>query len=98
MTICKNKTVSYPALLEDTLEGGFVVTFRDVPEAITDGRSFEEALDYGADALAAATEFYLEDGRDFPLPSEPLDGEVLIELPAEAAARVFKAAQGFQDD
>ena len=35
----------YPALfIPDEEEGGFVITFRDLPEAITQGESVEEGL------------------------------------------------------
>lgn len=90
MTICKYRTLRYPAALTDNQEGGFMVTFRDVPEAITEGWSLAEAKANGADALASAALFYIEDGRDFPLPSEAEEGELLIELPAAAARRLFK--------
>jgi len=32
-------------------EGGYTVTFRDVPEAITEGETLEDALKYAAEAL-----------------------------------------------
>ncbi len=34
----------FPAVLESQQEGGFVVTFSDVPEAITQGEDGDEAL------------------------------------------------------
>jgi antitoxin HicB len=46
----------YAALFEPTEEGGFVVTFRDIPEAITQGDSIDEARDMAADALLTATD------------------------------------------
>lgn len=73
---------SYPAIFEPVKEGGFVVTFRDVPEAITQGETMEEAKVYALDALITGADFYQEDGRPFPEPSEPQEGEVLINLPA----------------
>ena len=45
----------YPALLApDEDEGDLVVTFRDLPEAITQGETVEEALTEAADCLAEA--------------------------------------------
>jgi hypothetical protein len=35
---------SYPATLTPAEEGGYVVTFRDIPEAITQGDSLEDSL------------------------------------------------------
>jgi len=57
---------------------GFVVTFRDVPEAIIQGRNFIEAVDMAQDALRTAMEFYDEDGKPRPKPSEPRHGDVMI--------------------
>jgi len=42
---------AYPAALTPDLDGGFTVTFRDVPEAITEGDTREEVLLRAEDAL-----------------------------------------------
>jgi antitoxin HicB len=44
---------AYPATLTPDPDGGFTVTFRDVPDAIAEGDSREEALLRAEDALAA---------------------------------------------
>ena len=59
---------------------GFLVTFRDVPEAITQGMSFADSIDMASDALKVAMDFYTERGEEYPQPSAPLVGEVMIEL------------------
>lgn len=59
---------------------GFVVTFRDVPEAITQGDTFLEAVEMAQDALRTAMEFYDERGEDYPKPSAPQIGDVMINL------------------
>ena len=41
---------AYPVVLEKAPEGGFVVKFPDVPEALTQGDDKEEALTRAADA------------------------------------------------
>ena len=38
-------------LTRDETDGGFVVTFRDIPEAITQGETVEDALVMAKDAL-----------------------------------------------
>jgi antitoxin HicB len=39
----KNVNFAYPVTLKsDEFEGGYIVTFRDLPEAITQGNSLEE--------------------------------------------------------
>jgi len=81
--------MKYPATFETAEEGGFVVTFRDIPEAITQGDDEAEALDMAADALLTAMDFYFEDRRPVPLPSVAQEGERLIELPLSASAKVL---------
>jgi len=79
----------YPATLTPAPEGGFVVTFRDVPEAITQGETTEEAIAMAADALLTAMDFYVEDRRPVPLPSQPAEGDQIITLPASAWVKVL---------
>lgn len=78
----------YPAKLTQE-EVGYLVTFRDIPEAITQGNTEEEAIQMAAEALATAMEFYFEDRRSVPMPSEPLPGEVCIPLLAGFSAKVL---------
>ena len=78
----------YPARV--TREGSeYLVTFRDVPEAITTGATREEAVAMAADALVTAMDFYFEDRRVVPLPSPVKRGQVAVELPASVAAKVL---------
>lgn len=79
----------YPAHFEPAPEGGFVVTFRDIPEAITQGDTEAEALEMAKDVLVSAMDFYFEDRRSVPKPSAHKKGERLIELPASVAAKVL---------
>jgi antitoxin HicB len=60
----------YPVILEVQPEGGFVVTFPDVPEAITQGDDEDEALLYAVDALETALSFYVDARKPLPLPSD----------------------------
>jgi antitoxin HicB len=78
----------YPINLEP--DGKFyLVTFPDIPEAITQGDSIEDALLHGADALESALDFYIEKGIQLPQPSRPKRGQRVIELPASYAAKVL---------
>ena len=77
----------YPAQFEQVFDEhlifistGFVVTFRDVPEAITQGNNLADAIDMAQDALRTAMEFYDERGEDYPKPSEPQQGDIAISL------------------
>jgi predicted RNase H-like HicB family nuclease len=49
----------YPVVLSAQAEGGFVATFPDVPEAITQGEDRDEVLLYAVDALKVALSFYI---------------------------------------
>lgn len=79
----------YPARFEPAPEGGFVVTFRDIPEALTQGDTEAEAAAMAADALATAMEFYFEDRRAVPAPSKIQAGERLIDLPSSVWSKVL---------
>ena len=76
-------------LTRDETDGGFVVTFRDIPEAITQGETVEDALVMAKDALETAMEFYFEDKRCVPAPSKPKRGQHTIELPASLSAKIW---------
>ncbi|KAE9526067.1 type II toxin-antitoxin system HicB family antitoxin [Testudinibacter aquarius] len=78
----------YPAKFEKEGEG-YNVTFRDIPEAITCGDDFDDALFMAKDALLTAMDFYFEDRRTVPQPSQAEDGEHLIELPLSVSAKVL---------
>jgi antitoxin HicB len=79
----------YPARFEPAEEGGYVVTFRDIPEAITQGDTLEEARQMAADDLLTAMDFYFEDKRKVPSPSKPVESEVLVDLPVSASAKIL---------
>ncbi len=65
----------YPVILEAQPEGGFVVTFPDVPEAITQGEDEDEALLYAVEALESGLSFYLEARQPLPVPSKAKRGQ-----------------------
>lgn len=79
----------YPAQFTPAEEGGFVVTFRDIPEAITQGDDLTDARAMAADALLTAMDFYFEDKRPVPMPSALQAGEEMVELPASVFAKVL---------
>lgn len=80
--------LKFPAHFESDPAGGFVVTFRDIPEAITQGDTLEEAQSMAVDALVTAMDFYVEDRRSVPAPSAAQAGERLVELPPSIAAKI----------
>ena len=78
---------AYPATLTPDRDGGFTVTFRDVPEAITEGDSREEALVRAEDALESALAMYVAGREPLPTPSPVQPDEVLVPLSALGMAK-----------
>ena len=62
-------------LTPDKDDGGFVVTCRDLPEAITQGDTIEDALVEAADCLEEAIAARIDDDREIPVPSALKRGE-----------------------
>ena len=69
----------YPAKFTQE-DGAYIVTFRDVPESITQGGNFEEAMFLAEDVLICGLEFYFENDKPIPLPSEPQADEIMVYL------------------
>lgn len=63
-------------------DGGFLVTFPDVPEAITQGDDRADALESATDALAVALRGRLADGK--PIPAPRAQGAPLVPIPVDA--------------
>jgi antitoxin HicB len=68
----------FPVVLRSQPEGGFVVTFPDVPEAITQGEDREDALLHAVDALESALSFYVDDRRPLPIPRKARRGQAVV--------------------
>ncbi len=79
---------AYPVKLRN--DGRFIlVTFPDIPEAITQGDNREHALEMAKEALESAIEFYFEYRRRVPEPSKPKRGQPVIELSLSISAKVL---------
>lgn len=78
---------AYAAALMADPDGGFTVTFRDVPEAITEGDSREEALLRAEDALESALAMYVAAKEPLPTPSAAQPGEAVVPLSALGMAK-----------
>jgi len=82
----------YPVTLKkdgDTV----LVTFADVPEAITFGADEQEALLQAIDALETGLSFYVESRKALPVPSKPKRGQKTVCPSALEGAKlaVYKA-------
>jgi len=76
---------AYPYAKEPQPEGGFTVTFPDVPEAITEGDTSGEARARAEDALVTALSFCTDNARPLPTPS-PVRGRPVALVPPLVAA------------
>ena len=78
----------YPArFARERKDGGYVVLFRDVPEAITQANSIAECREEAAGALQAAIEGRIMDGLEIPVASRAKRGERTVAVPAQTALK-----------
>jgi len=76
----------YPVKIEQD-GSSYSVSFPDVPEALTCGDTYEDALAEAQGALITAFEFYFEDEKKVPLPSD-INGDS-VAVPASVWAKVL---------
>jgi antitoxin HicB len=77
-------------MIEPQPEGGFTVTFPDLPDAITEGDTEEEALYNAAEVLTLTLDGRLEEGGTIPEPAY-LEGVQIYPHPlCQAAVLVRK--------
>ncbi len=81
------RSFTYPARLTPDDAGGFVVTFRDLPEAITQGDTLEQALLEAADCLEEAIAGRIDDGMDIPAPGAREASEHWVAVPVQMAMK-----------
>ena len=68
--------VYYPITLTPDADGGFIITFKDLPEAITQADSMDEVLSQAIDCLEEAIANRLALGLAIPKPSPPTRGQI----------------------
>lgn len=73
---------SYRGRFAHDPDGGFLVTFPDIPEAITAGDNLAEARRNAAEALGMALRGYLAHGK--PIPRPQARGKDLVDVPLDA--------------
>jgi antitoxin HicB len=61
---------NYPVKLTKQKEGGYLVQFPDLPEAITQGENIEDALNEAMDCLEEAIAHRISSKLDIPAPSQ----------------------------
>ncbi|MDR2244468.1 MAG: type II toxin-antitoxin system HicB family antitoxin [Burkholderiales bacterium] len=89
--------IRYQAILEPQEEGGFTVTFPDIPEAITEGDSREEALFNATEVLGLCLDVRMEQSEALPQPTDTIGGEWITpyaSVQAAVALRQIRELQG----
>ena len=79
--------VDYPVTLTPD-DGSVLVTFADVPEAITFGADEQEALMQAVDALESGLSFYVDARQPLPVPSKPKRGQKTVRPSAMECAKL----------
>lgn len=81
---------AYPARIARSAHGDWVVSFRDVPEALSGADTFEAALALAQDCLVAGLGCYVDGRRPRPIPrpSQPRPDERPIAVPPLVAAKL----------
>ena len=91
------RTFTYPAIFEPGEKPGvIVVTFPDVPEAISQGDDETDAREMGSDALGVALLTILSLGRPLPKASQPRPGQVALTADPAISAKIA-VLEAFQD-
>jgi antitoxin HicB len=80
-----NVAFGYPYKLTRQDNGWWLVRFPDIPEALTEGETKEEAFENAKDCLITALEGYIKAGRAIPRP--PFKGDRVV-LPPLVTAKI----------
>jgi antitoxin HicB len=85
--------LKYPVILEPGAKGTILVSFPDVPGALTYGQDEEEALARAVDALETMFIAMIEDREPIPVPSVLKRGRRFVVVPplTEAKIELYRA-------
>ena len=87
--------VLYPAIFEyDKSEKRYTVHFLDLPEAITEGKTREEAMFNASEVLTLTLEGRADEGIEIPRPSRHKHAEYIAPLARAQAALLLRWAKG----
>lgn len=90
-------TIRYAAVFAPQAEGGYTVTFPDLPEAITEGDDRDSAVFNAQEALTLCLEQRMADGEAVPEPSAVPEGvwvEPCASVQAALLMQLTRSAQG----
>jgi antitoxin HicB len=89
--------LNYPVILKNDSNDTVLVTFPDVPEAVTYGDDESEALLRAVDALETALSFYTDEKADLPRARKPRRGQRTVR-PSAQACLALAIYQAMRDD
>jgi antitoxin HicB len=81
------RSYKYPANFTPADEGGFVITFPDIPEVVTQGETVEQCVEEASDAIEEAIVGRINTGDTIPIPSPVVAGQYAIPVPAQSALK-----------
>ena len=81
------RSFEYSVLLKRAKEGGYIVTCRDLPALVTEGKDRSDALAQAADAMDEVFATLMKLGKSFPVPSTSKPSEHLVSPPMETVAK-----------
>ncbi|MVA27285.1 type II toxin-antitoxin system HicB family antitoxin (plasmid) [Agrobacterium vitis] len=82
---------TYRASFKSDPDGGFVVTFADVPEAITAGDDMKKAAANAKEALGLALRGIIQEGRPLPAPVATEGHPIAVEADVAAKLALIQA-------
>lgn len=87
--------IAYPALIEQQIDGSFLVQFVDLPDTFTEGGSMDEALFNAVEVLSAMLGWHADNSPTLPTPSLNVMGAHYITPDAKTqAALLLRLARG----
>lgn len=81
--------LAWPARLDEQDDGTVIVTFRDIPAAMTQGDDRADTMAMARDALDEALAAYIKAREDIPAPSRAARGEILVAPDAAVALKAL---------
>jgi antitoxin HicB len=87
--------LKYPMQIEPSEEGGYVVTYPDLPGIVAEGDTVEEACANAEDLREDWTALKLENGWEVPLPGElkSCNGTLTVRIPPSLHKRLTLRAK-----
>jgi len=89
--------IEYPAKIQPEEDGTFFVSFPDIPEALTQGETMEEALFNASEVLTLSMEYRLDEEQEIPDPSDIVGDNIYLIAPiakVQSAMLIRKSRKG----